>query len=104
MYDKFVESRPLSDSLAPPRCNFESYLSISELQASRRPRLRIYPLVNELVAQSSEQATKLAHESNPLFKVIPLRRKIFPVANQPDYASPHFLNPNFARISDNKNI
>ena len=99
MYDKFVESRPLSDSLAPPRCDFESYFSISEPQSSVCPRLRIYPHVNELVAQSSEQATKLARESKLLSKVIPLRRKVFPVADQPDYASPHFLNPDFTRIS-----
>ena len=46
----------------------------------------------------------MAHESKPPFKVIPLRRKIFPVVDQPDYASPSFLNPDFARISDNKNI
>ena len=77
VYDKFVESRPLSDSSAPPLCDLESYFSISEPQASGHPRLRIYSRVNELVAQSSERATKLAHKSKPLFKVILLRWKIF---------------------------
>ena len=57
-----------------------------------------------MVTQSSKQATKLARESKPLFKAIPLRRKVFPVADQPDFASPRFLNPDFARISNNKNI
>ena len=66
--------------------------------------MRIYLRVSELVAQSSEQATKLACESKPLFKVVPLRSKVFPVADEPDFASLRFLNPDFARISNNKNI
>ena len=94
----------LSDSSAPPRCDFESYFEISEPQSSGSPCMHVYPQVSELVAQSGEQTSKLAHESKPLFKVIPLRRKVFPVAGQPDYASLRFLNPDFARISNNKNI
>ena len=75
-----------------------------ELQSAVRPHLRIYPRVNELVADTSERASKLACESKPLSRVIPLRRKVFPVADQPDYSSPCFINPDFARISNNKNI
>ena len=43
VYDKFVESRPLSDPSAPLLCDFESYFSISEPQSSGCPCLRIYP-------------------------------------------------------------
>ena len=94
----------LSDSLAPQLCEFESFFSVAELQSAAHPRLRIYPRVNELVADTSEQASKLARESKLLSRVIPLRRKVFPVADQPDYSSPRFLNPAFVRISNNKNI
>ena len=41
---------------------------------------------------------------NRFLEVIPLRRKTFSVADQPDYSSPCFLKPDFARISSNKNI
>ena len=75
-----------------------------EPQSSGRPRMRVYPQVSKLVAQSSERATKLAHESKPLFKVIPIRRKVFPVPDEPDFASPRFLYPDCAHISNNKNV
>ena len=104
VYDKFLESRPLSDSLAPPLCEFESFISVAEPQSAARLRLCIYPRVNELVADTSERASKLACESKLLSRIIPLRRNVFPVADQPDYSSPRFLNPDFARISNKKNI
>ena len=71
VYDKFLESRPLSDSLVSPHCEFESFFSVAEPQSAARPRLRIYPRVNELVADTSERASKLERESKPLSRVIP---------------------------------
>ena len=41
---------------------------------------------------------------NRFLEVIPLKRKAFSVADQPDYSSPRFLKPDFARISNDKNI
>ena len=41
---------------------------------------------------------------NRFLEVIPLRRKAFSVADQPDYSSPRFLKPDFARIFNNKNV
>ena len=102
VYDKLIDSLPLTNLLAPPLCEFEFFFSVSKPQSAARPRLCIYLRVNELVAQSGVCASKLAHESKPLFKVITLRRKVFPVAYQPDYTSPLFLNPDFARISNNR--
>ena len=104
VYDKFLESRPLSNSLAPPLCEFDSFFSAAERQSAVSPRLFIYPRVNELVADTSERASKLACESKPLSRVIPLRRKGFPIADQPDYSSPLFINPDLARTCNNKNI
>ena len=66
--------------------------------------MRIYPRVNELMSKSRECATKCARESKPLHKVIPIRRKVFPFADDPDFSSPRWLNPDFARISNNKTI
>ena len=60
VYDKFLESRPLCDSLAPPHCEFESFFSVAEPQPAAYLRLRIYPRVKELVADTSERASKLA--------------------------------------------
>ena len=54
VYDKFLESCPLSYSLAPPCCEFESFFSVAEPQSAACPQLRIYPRVNELVADTSE--------------------------------------------------
>ena len=55
-------SRPLSDSLASLRCEFESFFSVAEPQSAARPQLRIYPRVNELVVDTSERASKLASD------------------------------------------
>ena len=68
---------------------------MAEPQSAVCPRLRIYPRVNELVADTSERASKLTRESKPLSRVIPLRCKVFPVVDQPDYSSLYFLNPDF---------
>ena len=70
-----------------------SFFSVAEPHSAARPLLCIYPRVNELVADTSERVSKLACESEPLSRVIPLRRKVFSVADQPDYSLPRFLNP-----------
>ena len=36
--------------------------------------------------------------------MIPLRRKVFPVAGEPDFSSPRWLNPDFAQITGCKTI
>ena len=36
--------------------------------------------------------------------MIPLRRRTFPVTNNPDYAAPRWLNPDFVRLTRNKSI
>ena len=91
VYDRYSESRPLSDPPTPPRCAFEDYFTVSDPQAVSRPKLCVYPRVDELVAQSQDRAAKLAWESKQLHRVIPLRRRLFPVADYPDYATPWWL-------------
>ena len=43
-------------------------------------------------------------ESRPLHRVVPLKRKMFHIGDQPDYCAARFLNPDFSRISKNKTI
>ena len=104
VYDQYDSSRPFSDPAAPPRCDFEAYFAVSEPQSSLRLKLRLYPRVDELMSKSKERAAKFVRESKPLHKVIPIRRKVFPVADDPDFSAPRWLNPDFARISNNKLI
>ena len=47
---------------------------------------------------------RLACESKSVQKVIPLRRCSFPVADDPDYTAPRWLNPDFARLTRNRTI
>ena len=101
---QYDESLPLSDPSAPPRCEFESYFSVAEPQSLAHPWMRLYPRVAELVTQSRDCAAKFAHESKPLHKVIRLWRRLFPMADDPDFAAPWWLNPDFVRLTGNKTI
>ena len=46
----------------------------------------------------------MARESKSAQKVIPLQRRVLPVADDQDYATPKWLNPDFARLTRNKSI
>ena len=50
MYSQYSELRPLSDPLAPPCCAFENYFAVADPQDSARPKLLVYPRVEELVS------------------------------------------------------
>ena len=104
VYDQYDSSRPLSDSAAPPHCEFEDYFAVAEPQSSLRPKLRIYPRVTELMTENKEHAAKCARESKPLQKIIPIRRKVFLIADEPGFSAPRWLNPHFTRIATYKVI
>ena len=104
VYEQYEHSRPLSDPAVPPRCEFEDYFAVAEPQSTLRPKLRIYPHVTELVNKNTERAASCARESKPLYKMIPIRRKVFPVADEPDFSAPRWLNPDFTRIANHKVI
>ena len=63
IYEQYPDSRPHSDPLVPPRCDFESYFAVADPQAVGRPRMRWYPRVQELMAKTHERAIKLTRES-----------------------------------------
>ena len=104
IYDQYPDSRPLSDPAIPPRCEFESFFATSNPQSSVRPRLRWYPRVQKIVAKTQDRVQRLAREGKSAQKVISLWRRLFPVADELDYAAPKWLNPDFARLTRNKTI
>ena len=94
MYGQYPESHPLSDPLAAPRCAFEEYFVVSDPQGSARRKLHVYPRVEELVCQTQDHAVKLAREPKLLHRILPLKRRSFSVADDPD----------FIRLTGNKSI
>ena len=104
IYDRFPHSRPSSAPHLPPRCEFEEFFATSDVTPATKLNLLIYPRVSELVAASADRASRLARESRPLHRVVPLRRRMFHVGDQPDYCAARFLNPDFSRISKHKTI
>ena len=44
------------------------------------------------------------HESKLLHRVLPLKHRLFSVADDLDYTTPRWLNPDFARLTGNKMI
>ena len=60
--------------------------------------------MNEILDSSTDKASRLARESKPLHKVVPLRHKVFPIADVLFFCAARFINPDFSRISSSKNI
>ena len=87
-----------------PRCAFEELFAIAGPQGSSRPNLWLYPRVEEIVSQTQDRSAKLSRESKPLHRVLPLKRRSFSVADDPDYTNPRWLNLDFARLIGNKMI
>ena len=104
IYEQYPDSRPLSNSAVYPQCEFESFFATSDPQSAVRPKLRWYPRVQEIVTKTQERAHQLAREGKSAQKVISLRRRLFPVADEQDYAAPKWLNPDFARLTRIKTI
>ena len=102
--DQYPDSRPHSDPSIPPRCEFESFFATSDPPSIGRQRLRWYPRVQEITSNTQERAQRLACKSKSIQKVISLRRRAFPVADNPDCTAPRWLNPDFARLTRNRTI
>ena len=103
IYDRFSNSLPSSSATSPPRCELEEFFALSDPPASRQ-NLTVYPRVSEIVDASADRASRLARESRPLHRVVPLRRKMFYVGDHPDYCNARFVNPDFARICKSKTM
>ena len=103
IYDKYPESRPLSSPLAP-RCGFESLYAISDPQETSRLHFRLYPRVGELLTKTRERAATLAKGSKALSAILPKKRFLHNVAEEPGFVNPLTLNPNFSCLAENKTI
>ena len=99
IYDRFANSRPVTNASAPPRCEFEEFFAVSDPPSAARQNLTVYPRVSEIVDASAERASRLASKSRPLHRVVPLRRKLFYVSDNQDFCNARFVNPDFSRVS-----
>ena len=104
IYNRFADLRPSASASAPPRCEFEDFFAVADPPSAARHNLTVYPRVAEIVDSSAERASRLARESRPLHRVVPLRRKMFFVGDIPNYCNAWFVNPDFSRISKHKTI
>ena len=90
VYEQYPESRPLSPP-SLPRCGFENLFAMSDPPGSSRPRLCPYPQVSEIIDQAQERSARLARESKPLHRVLPSKRRLFHVADQPEFVPTEYL-------------
>ena len=104
IHDRFPHSHPSTAAHVPPRCELEDFFSINDPAPSTRQNLTVYPRVAELVTASADRTSRLAREPRALHRVVPIKRRMFYVGDDPDYCYARFLNPDFARISKSKNI
>ena len=104
IYNRFSHSKPSASAHVPPRCEFESYFSVSDPPSASRQFLTVYPRVAEIIDSSADRAARLARESCPLHRVVPLHRRLFNVGDQPDFCNARYVNLDFSWISQNKNI
>ena len=99
IYNRFAHSQPSASAQLPPRCEFEDFFAVSDPPSASRQNLTVYPRVAEIIDSSAERAFRLARESRPLHRVVPLRRKMFLWGDKPDICNTRYVNPDFARVS-----
>ena len=84
IYDRFTNSRPSASAQVPPRCKFESFFAVSEPPSASKQYVAVYPRVAEIIDSSADRAARLARESRPVHRVVPLWRRMFNVGDQLD--------------------
>ena len=95
IHDEYLESRPLSAPLLAPRCGFESLYALSEPSESTHPRFRLYPLVDEILADVCDLADTLAKTTKPLSTILPRCRRSHLMADVTDFTAPLMINTDF---------
>ena len=86
VYGQYPEMSSSSPPV-PPCCAFEELFTIADPQGSSRPKIRVYPRVEEIVSKTQDRSAKLAHESKPIHRVLLLKRRSFSVADDLDYTT-----------------
>ena len=81
IYERFPHSKPETAASIKPRCEYESYFSVSDLPEPSRKFMKLFPRVSEIQSSSSECAARLVRESLPLLKILPVRRRAFSIGD-----------------------
>ena len=104
IYEQYPESRSHSSPPLSLRCGFENLFAVANPQGSSRPKRNLYPHISKIVSQTQDRSAKLARESKPVHRVLLFKRRIFAVADEPDYTTLLLVNPDFSRLTANKTI
>ena len=91
IYEVCPDSRPLLDTMRPPRCGFEATAS--------KQRFRLYPRVAEVQSEVAARSESLARRTKPLSHVIPSHARQYTLADDPVFASSLPVNPSFAQLA-----
>ena len=102
--EQYPESLPLSAPLLAPHCCFEVVCALSELAESTRPCFRLYPQVDEILADVHDRAETLAKTSKLLFSVLPRRHRSHSVADVTDFNALLCLTSDFSHLAENKTV
>ena len=104
IHERYPESPPLSAPLLAPRCGFELLFVVSDPPESTRPRFRLYPRVADVVQATRDRDANLAKGTKQLSSILPKKRRLQSVADEPKFGTPQVLNPDFSRLPENKTI
>ena len=98
IYEVCPDSRPLLDTIRPPRCGFEAWFGKPEATTYKQ-RFRLYPRVAEVQSEVAARSESLARRTKPLSHVIPSRARQYALADDPVFASSLPVNPYFAQLA-----
>ena len=85
IHESYPESRLLSAPPLAQRCGFESLFAISDPPELTRPRFRLYPRVANIIQATRDRAANLAKGTKPLSSILPKKRRLQSVADEPEF-------------------
>ena len=104
IHERYPESHPLSAPQIAQWCGFESLYAVTDPPGSSRPRFHLYPRVADIIQGTRDRASSLARRTKPLTSILPKKRRLQSVADEPEFSSPQVLNPDFSQLAENKSI
>ena len=104
VYDSYPGSRPVAAPPVAPRCDFEALYALSDPPESSLPRFAIYPRVSDILREVDDRAASLARRSKPLSAVLPKKVRRYAVADSQHFSVAQPINPDFARLCENKAV
>ena len=104
IYERFPHSKPDSAASIKLRSKYEEFFSVSDPPEPVRNFMTLYQRISEIQLTSSERAARLLRESRPLFKILPLRRRVVSIDHNSDFCDQRFLNSDYSRICSSKSV